>query len=52
MAADEDYHVPNRQIVHPYTVAPRYNAVVGVHDIGPRCKQGALGVPYLPPGSY
>ena len=27
------------------TVAPRYNAVVGVHDIGPRCKRGALGVP-------
>ena len=28
-----------------YTDAPRYNAVVGVHDIGPRCKRGALGVP-------
>ena len=27
-----------------YTVAPRYNAVVGVHDSGPRCKRGALGV--------
>ena len=27
------------------TVAPCYNAVVGVHDIGPRCKRGALGVP-------
>ena len=27
------------------TVAPGYNAVVGVHDIGPRCKRGALGVP-------
>ena len=27
------------------TVAPRYNAVVGVHDIGPRCKRGALRVP-------
>ena len=26
------------------TVAPRYNAVVGVHDFGPRCKRGALGV--------
>ena len=28
-----------------YTVAPRYNTVVGFHDIGPRCKRGALGVP-------
>ena len=27
------------------TVAPRYNALVGVHDIGPRCKRGALGFP-------
>ena len=26
------------------TVEPRYNAVVGVHDFGPRCKRGALGV--------
>ena len=26
------------------TVAPRYNAVVGVHDFEPRCKRGALGV--------
>ena len=32
-------------LVIPITVAPRYNAVVGVHDIEPRCKQGALGVP-------
>ena len=28
-----------------YTVTPRYNAVVGVHDIGPRCKRDVLGVP-------
>ena len=21
-----------------YTVTPRYNVVVGVHDVGPRCK--------------
>ena len=28
-----------------YTVEPRYNAVVGVHDFGPRCTRGALGVP-------
>ena len=27
------------------TVEPRYNAVVGVHDFGPRCTRGALGVP-------
>ena len=27
------------------TVKPRYNAVVGVHDFGPRCTQGTLGVP-------
>ena len=27
-----------------YTVEPRYNAVVGVHDFGPCCKRGALGV--------
>ena len=26
------------------TVEPRYNAVVGVHDFGPHCKRGALGV--------
>ena len=25
-----------------YTVAPRYNAVVGVHEMEPRCKRGAL----------
>ena len=24
------------------TVAPRYNAVVGVHEMEPRCKRGAL----------
>ena len=34
----------NAVIIYIYTVAPRYNAVVGVHDIGPRCKRGALGV--------
>ena len=28
----------------PGTVEPRYNAVDGVHDFGPRCKRGALGV--------
>ena len=27
-----------------YTVEPRYNAVDGVHNFGPRCKRGALGV--------
>ena len=26
----------------PSTVAPRYNAVVGVHEMEPRCKRGAL----------
>ena len=26
------------------TVEPCYNAVVGVHDFGPRCTRGALGV--------
>ena len=26
------------------TVEPRYNAVVGVHDCGPCCTRGALGV--------
>ena len=25
-----------------HTVAPRYNAVVGVHEMEPRCKRGAL----------
>ena len=28
--------------VHHYTVAPRYNAVVGVHEMEPRYKRGAL----------
>ncbi|KAI0222002.1 hypothetical protein LSAT2_026744 [Lamellibrachia satsuma] len=27
------------------SLVPRYNAVVGVHDFGPRCMRGALGVP-------
>ena len=27
------------------TVEPRYNAVVGVHDFGPCCMRGALGIP-------
>ena len=27
------------------TVGPRYNAVVGVLDFGPRCTRGTLGVP-------
>ena len=34
-----------RSVINQIKVAPRYNAVVGVHDIGPRCKRGALGVP-------
>ena len=28
--------------IYIYTVAPRYNAVVGVHEMEPRCKRGAL----------
>ena len=31
--------------IYIYTVEPRYNAVVGVHNFGPRCTQGVLGVP-------
>ena len=31
--------------IYIYIVTPRYNAVVRVHDIRPRCKRGALGVP-------
>ena len=34
-----------RHYIQVCTVKPRYNAVVRVHDFGPRCKQGALGVP-------
>ena len=31
--------------IYIYIVEPRYNAVIGVHNFGPRCTQGALGVP-------
>ena len=35
--------MPSKSHVYDrYTVAPRYNAVVGVHEMEPRCKRGAL----------
>ena len=42
---DESYFKKDGLFAHIYTVAPRYNAVVGVHDFGPHCMRGALGVP-------
>ena len=46
----KDKHMPikimkfNKYKHQHFTVKPRYNAVVGVHDFRLRCKRGALGV--------
>ena len=33
-------------ILHfPVIVEPSFNAMVGVHNFGPHCKQGVLGIP-------
>ncbi|KAI0219268.1 hypothetical protein LSAT2_029158 [Lamellibrachia satsuma] len=35
------------RVTSTINVEPRYNEVVGVHDFGPRCMRGALGLPRL-----